>query len=68
VAGGTVFINGILGGTNAASLAPSGGVTLYDTGTLRLAGANSFAGNLTINGGSVQLANCSGHSQRRWQG
>jgi fibronectin-binding autotransporter adhesin len=55
--GGPVFINGILGGTNAASLAPSGGVTLYDSGTLRLAGANSFPGGLTVNGGSVQLAN-----------
>ncbi|HTL16114.1 MAG TPA: autotransporter-associated beta strand repeat-containing protein, partial [Patescibacteria group bacterium] len=54
--GGPVYINGILGGTNVPSLA-SGGVTLYDTGTLRLAGANSFAGGLTINGGSVQLAN-----------
>jgi fibronectin-binding autotransporter adhesin len=55
--GGPVYINGILGGTNAASLALSGGVTLYDGGTLRLAGANSFAGGLTINNGSVQLAN-----------
>jgi autotransporter-associated beta strand protein len=55
--GGPVYINGILGGTNAASLALSGGVTLFDTGTLRLAGVNSFAGGLTINGGSVQLAN-----------
>jgi autotransporter-associated beta strand protein len=55
--GGPVYINGILGGTNSASLALSGGVTLYDSGTLRLAGANSFAGGLTINAGTVQLAN-----------
>jgi autotransporter-associated beta strand protein len=55
--GGPIYINGILGGTNAASLAVSGGVTLYDSGTLRLAGANSFAGGLTVNAGSVQLGN-----------
>lgn len=54
---GNVFLNGIVGGTNAPSLLPGGSLTMAGTGTLRLAGANSFAGGLTINNGTVLIAN-----------
>jgi autotransporter-associated beta strand protein len=53
---GDVFINGVLGGTNASSVA-SGGLTMNGSSTNRLAGANTFIGGLTINAGTVRLAN-----------
>lgn len=46
---GDVYLNGIVGG--------SGGLVMSGSGTLRLAGANTFAGGLTLNAGTVQLAN-----------
>ena len=54
---GTVFLNGILGGTNAASLVPGASLTLDGNGLLRLGGANNFVGGLTLNAGTVQIAN-----------
>lgn len=54
---GNVFLNGVLGGTTGASLGSGGSLTHNGTGTLRLGAANNFAGGLTINSGTVQLAN-----------
>ncbi len=54
---GDVVISGVLGGTNTTSLAASGGLTMNGASTNRLGGANTFAGPLTINSGTVQLGN-----------
>ncbi len=59
---GNVNLNGIVGGTNAASIVPyQGGVTMNGTGTLRLAAANTFYGGLTNTQGTVQMGNNGGN-------
>ncbi|HZM05250.1 MAG TPA: autotransporter-associated beta strand repeat-containing protein, partial [Candidatus Saccharimonadales bacterium] len=61
---GNVTLSGVVGGTNAASIAPTQGSVTTDlgfSGTLRLAAANTFFGGVTnYGGGTIQLGNNGG--------
>lgn len=63
--GGTVIINGVVSGTGTSGVVLAGGAFGLTTGTLTLAGDNTFAGNTSVAGGYtlvMQHANALGAS------